>query len=515
MSGRWTAVAFAIAAFAITLLQSVAFFRLAGHSFPERAAFGYSLSLDAAIRADIMRPPVYPGTVAGYLQLRAFDPLAILFAAWAIVEATASTSRQVVSRAAAFAISVVAATVAACVGVLVGVESGGESVSGLRLVEAGLLIVALPIAYFAICLVVARFASAPTLVAAGLLLTLFFLNSLSRVFTQLAVLKWVSPFRYFDLSTPLPAGGNFDVGGFAVLVAIAVVGTAAAAVIPSRNAAAVAGARRATFEASRMRLLAAPVVRVLYPQRIALVAWGVAFVALGVVFVVAARTSMRDLLAVPSGLPGLRQYIFTFYAGVLDETWYATALLLLAALVLVFVWRWSVDDRAGRLEAELSAPYSRSALLLERLAAVGVTSAVLAALGGVAVGVSSRVASLSLDTTRLVEACGLLFLFVLVLGAVGLLLTSSLSGAASMLFGFVLLAALLDDQIGKALGWPLWVQEISPFRLAGAPLGNGVDGRSVTLLLLITLAVFGSSILAFRRHDVGGWSPTKSSQART
>lgn len=508
---RWTTVAFAVAAFAMTLLQSVAFYRLAGHTFADRAAFGYSLSLDAVASADLLPPPIQPQTVAGYLQIRAFEPLAILFAAWAMVSATTYGSHRIVARAGAFAMSAAAATAAACAGVFVGVSSSGESIGVLRVVEAGLMLVALAIACHAICLVVAQVAPSPTVVAGALLLTLFFLNSLSRVFTQLAVARWLSPFRYYDLSMPLPAGGRFDLGGFAVLLAIALVGTAVATVIPVK----VSKSGRVTYVPSRMRLLGVPVLRILYPKRIAMAAWSIAFTALGAVLVLAARSSMQDLLNFPSGLPGLGHYIFVFLADLLDQSWFRVMILLFAALDFAFVWGWADDDRSGRLEAALSAPYSRPVALLERLAALGLVTAVLAALGGLAVDVTSRALNLSLDGTRLVEACVVLFLFAVVLGAVGLLLTSSVSGAASILFGSVVLGAYLDDQIGKALTWPAWAQGISPFRLAGAPLVDGVDGRSLALFVLLTLAVFGSSILAFRRHDVGGRSPTRSSQAPT
>jgi polyether ionophore transport system permease protein len=507
---RWTVLAFAVAGFAMTALQSAAFFRMAGHTFAEHAAFGYALSLQAVAEAILVPPPVRPETVAGYVQMRAFEPLAILFAAWAVVSATGSTSRQVVARASAFAISVIIAAAAAGVGVVVGVKSGGESVGGLGLVETGLLLVALAISCYALCLIVAQITPHATVFAAGLLIALFFLNGLSRVFTQqLAAARWLSPFRYYDLSTPLPQGGRFDVGGFATLLAIALLATAVAVVVSRRRASAAttvngsAKTQPITYEPSRVSVLAFPIIRDLYPHRVALVAWSLAFAALGVVLVAAARTSMQDLLALQRGLPGLAQYIFVFYAQVLGETWFDVALLMLAALVFAFVARWAADDRDGRLEAALSAPYSRSAVVLERLASLAFTTAVLAALSGLAVAFTSPALNLVLDWSHLATACLLLVLFSVVLGAAGSFLTSSVPRAAPALLGALLLASYLADQIGGPLGVPGWVQDVSPFRLAGDPMSNGVDGGSVALLLLLTLALSGSSILAMQRRDVG------------
>ena len=506
---RWTIFAFAVAGFAMTNLQSVAYFRTAGHTFAERAAFGYSLSLQAVANEVLFQPPVRPETVAGYLELRAFGPLAIVFVAWAMVSATATASHHMVSRAAAFAISVSIAAAATCVGAVIGVISGGESIGGLGVVEAGLLLVALASACYAICLIAARISPAPTVAAAGLLLALFFVDGLSRLFAQLATVRWLSPFRYYDLSTPLPPGGHFDLVGFGVLLVIASLGTAGAAGLSTVRAgnapmlSVPAKPREITHEPSPVSLLAFPIARDLYPRRIALTAWVVAAAALGVVLVAAAQASMQDLLALPRGLPGLPQYIFVFYAQVLGQTWFEVALVMFAALVFAFVAHWAADDCDGRLEAALSAPYSRSAVPLERLAALAFTAAVLAAVSGLAVGFTSRALNLALDSTHLADACLLLVLFSVVLGAVGSLLTSSVPRGAMALFGALVLAGYMDDQIGGPLGLPRWAQDISPFRLVGEPLANGIDGRSVALLLLLTLALAGSSILAMQRRNVG------------
>ncbi|HET7339248.1 MAG TPA: hypothetical protein VFK22_06845 [Candidatus Dormibacteraeota bacterium] len=494
--GRWTTVAFAVAGFAITYLQSLAFFQLAGHTFADRAAFGYSLLLEATANAALLPPPVHPETIAGYLELRAFEPLAILFASWALVSARARSLVPIVPRAAAFAVSTILTAAAACVGVLAGAASGGESVSGLGLVGAGLLLVALALACYAISLCAGRW-------AAPVLLTLFFFNSLSRIFPELDVARWLSPFRYYELSTPLPRGGDFDIAGFAVLLAIAAAGIAVAHVVATRRVAGPIVLPRATHEPSRVSLLAIPIARELYPRRIALAAWCVAFLVLGIVLVAATRATMKDLLALPPGLPGLPQYIFTFVAQVLGQTWFDVTLLLLVALTFAFVTRWADDDVSGRVEAVLSTPYSRSTLVVERLAAIAVTAAVLAAVGCLAVAATSEASSLAIDSTRLVAACLVLTAFGVVFAAVGVLFASWAPRAAPALFGAVALAAYLDDQIGGALRLPGWAQNISPFRLVGTPLASGVDGRSLGVLVAIAVAAIGSSILLIQRRDVG------------
>ncbi|HET9783106.1 MAG TPA: hypothetical protein VFR33_15160 [Candidatus Dormibacteraeota bacterium] len=493
---RWTIVAFAIAGFAITFLQSVAFFRLAGHTFAERAAFGYSLLLDATADAPLFPPPVHPETVAGYLELRAFAPLAILFAAWALVSAERSATALIIPRSVAFAIGSLVAAAAACAGVMAGVASGGETVDAAGLVQAGLLLVALASACYAICM-----CAGP--MAAPLLLTLFFLNSLSRVFVQLDAVRWLSPFRYYDLSTPLPRDGHFDAGGFAVLVAIAGVGTGVAYAISSRSRREAALIRRSDYEPSHASLLTVPVLRDLYPHRMVIAAWCIAFALLGIALAAATRTTMQDLLALPRGLPGLPQYIFVFGAQVLGQTWFDVMLLMFVALTFTFVMRWADDDSSGRLEATLSAPYSRSAVVLERIAALAVAVAILAAVSGIAVALTARASDLAVDAARIAGACLVLALFGVLLGAVGVLFASAAPRAAGAFFGAIVFAAYLADQIGGALRLPGWLQTVSPFRLAGAPLANGLDPRTLAVLIALIVAGIGSSILVMQQRDVG------------
>src|SRR5439155_19054222 len=111
------------------------------------------------------------------------------------------------------------------------VASGHESVSPLGVIEASGLLVAVGLSCYALSLLVAQLAAVRVATAAAgvLLLALFLLNSLSRVFDSLSTWRWLSPFRYYDLSQPLPPGGHFEVRALLVLVGVSVVATAAAA----------------------------------------------------------------------------------------------------------------------------------------------------------------------------------------------------------------------------------------------------------------------------------------------
>ncbi|OLB90409.1 MAG: hypothetical protein AUI15_24960 [Actinobacteria bacterium 13_2_20CM_2_66_6] len=482
---RWGIVGFSIAGFALTFIQAVGFYQIAGHSPAERAAFGASMTALSAQFVALFPTPLRPDTVGGYVQFRGFNVLTILFAVWALASSTGfargdeehgivesqlgtgiTRPALVASRVGAFAIAVVVASAAAGAGYILGVASGGETVSARGLIEAGALLTAVGLSCYALSLLVAQLAPmrAATALAGALLLALFLVNSLSRVFASLSTWRWLSPFRYYELSQPLPPGGYFDLRGSFVLLVIAAVATAAAAVAFMRRDLGASLIRipspphRPSFSASSMPLWRLPVARGLYEHRLGLVGWSIAMAVLAWVFVALTRTIVQVLLSIPT----LVQYLSIFvhhrlYPAVLGYTWFALAL----------------------------------------------TTAVLAALSGLSVAFTSRSANLALDPAHLVDACLLLVLFSVVMGAAGSLLISWVPRAAPALFVGFVLASYLDDQIGGPLGLPGWAQSISAFRLVGTPLLDGVDGRSLALMLALALAGVGSSILVMQRRDVG------------
>ena len=81
--GRWGLLGFSILAFAPSLVQTVGFYQIAGHTAAARAAFAQSMSQLASQLTFILPPPAGLDTVGGYVEWRAFGGLAILFAVWA------------------------------------------------------------------------------------------------------------------------------------------------------------------------------------------------------------------------------------------------------------------------------------------------------------------------------------------------------------------------------------------------------------------------------------------------
>ena len=529
--GRWGILGFGVISFVSTLVQALGFYAVAGHSAADRAVFGRSMTILATNFTVLLPPPIRPDTVGGYVQFRAYGGLAILFAVWAMVSGAAGSrgdeERRIVeaalaagvtrgglvaSRMVAFAMGALAASAAAGAGVVIGVLVGGETIPLRSLLEATVVLAALGVCCFGLSLLIAQLTAARLAPAAAgiVLLALFLTNSLSRTFPWLSTARWVSPFRYYELSQPLAPGGPFDARATLVLVAVALVsGIAAAGAFASRDVGSPLFKQQArsttpdhgSSGAPWWRL---PVVRGLYEHRLGLATWTVGTTALAVVFVLITKSTVEPLLAVPQ----LGRFLTSLLHGAIVSSflgvfWFSTAELLLAAFAIAQVARWSADDSEGRLELVLAAPISRAGVVLERAAVLTVGAVLIAAVTAVAVGYTAQAQAIDLDRARLVQASLLLVPFTLVFAGAGSLLAAWIPRAAVGLLGGIAFATYLDTEVASLFRWPDWVQDLSPFKLFGDPMTNGVDAKSLALMLLIAIVGFGSSILAIQRRDVG------------
>ena len=529
--GRWGIAGFGAVAFVVTLLQSAAFYRVAGNTEAERQAFGGSMSIIAAQFSVIVPPPVRLDTVGGYVQFRAFGALALAFAIWALVAASGamradeergiieavlaagvSRPRLITARIAAFAIGSLVAALAASVGLLVGVASGGESFSATAAVGAAFALAALAVCCYSLTVLLVQFTSArsATVFAGIVLLALFLINSLSRTFEGLARWRWLSPFRYYELSSPLVPGGSLDVGATLILlvVATAVVVPAALAFsfrdIGSPLFRLPTTARPASFEMSRSPVWRVPVVRELYERRISLLIWAAGLAALSGVFVVLTKTVVQPLLSIPA----LAAYFAFFlkgdvYTSFLGFIWFGFAQLLMAGFAITHVARWTAEDADGRLDLVLSSPVSRTRVVVERAIALTLGALVIAAVSGIAVGVEAHYQGIEPDRNRLAEATLLLVPFTLVFGAVGALLAAWIPRAAVGLLGAFAFGSYLLVQLGPIFKLPEWAEDLSAFKLYGQPLTAGLDQTGLVIMLAIVLGGLAAAAIVMQGRDIG------------
>jgi ABC-2 type transport system permease protein len=347
--------------------------------------------------------------------------------------------------------------------------------------------------------------------AAGiLLLALFLINSLSRTYSSLSTWRWLSPFRYLDISRPLPPGGTFDARAVFTLLGISLVAGAAAMVafayrdLGSPLIKPPARSHPPSYEAKRAPWWRIPVVRGLYEGRFGLVAWSAGLAALAVVLVGLTRTIVDPLLSVRAFSPFFESFVRgNVYPSFIGFVWFNTAQLLFAAFAITQVARWSAEDTDGRLESILSQPQSRIGVVVERMAVLAVGALVIAGVSGEAVFYESHRQGIDLNGSRLAAASLMLVPFALVFASIGSLLAAWNPRAAVGLAGAIAFASYLIAEIGPLMKLPLWIQDLSAFKLFGKPLLDGVQARNLTLMLLVVVVGLGSSILALQRRDVG------------
>lgn len=529
--GRWGFIGFAGIGFIATFINAVGFYQVAGHTQAEREAFARQFAQIATQLTVLLPPPMRLDTVGGYVQYRAYGSLVIVFAIWALASASGaargdeerglmdvilttglSRARAIAARIGAFAIASFVAALAASFGLILGAITGRESFPIGSAIEAAVLLAAFALSCYSLVLLIAQLV-APRMAtgfAGAFLLGLFLLNSLSRTFDSLATVRWLSPFRYYELSLPLAPGGNFNMRATLVLVGIAIVSGGLATLAFTRRDLGSAllalrtSARPPTYEGSRALIWRIPVIRGLYDRRVGLTLWTAGVSVMAALFVVLTKTIVQPLLAIP----GLATYFAAFIHGALYPSflafiWFGFAQLLLAGFAITQVARWSAEDTDGRLELILSNPVSRTQVVLERALVVALGALVIAAMSGVAVGVESHNQSIDLDAGRLADASLLLVPFTLVFAAVGALLAARLPRATVGILGVFAFASYLMLQFGPIFKLPAWVQNLSAFKLYGQPLTYGVDRTGLVIMLAIVVVGFAASAIAMQRRDVG------------
>ena len=529
--GQWGLIGFAVVGFIATFINAVGFYAVAGHTQAERDAFARSFAQIAAQLTVLLPPAMRLDTVGGYVQYRAYGSLVIVFSIWALASASGSARgneerglvemilatglsrmQAVAAHIGAFAIASFVAALAASAGLMVGAIAGQESFAIGPAIEAAVLLAAIAVSCYSLVFLVSQLVAPrmATGIAGAVLLALFLLNSLSRTFDSLHTLRWLSPFRYYELSTPLPPGGSFDVTATLVLVGIAVVAGGLAAVAFQRRDLGSAlfalrtPARPPTYEPSGALVWRVPIVRDLYDRRVGLATWAIGVSAMAALFVVLTKTVVQPLLSIP----GLAAYFAAImhgpiYQSFLSFIWFGFAQLLMAGFAITQVARWSAEDTDGRLELILSTPVSRTRVVIERALVLALGALIIAAVSGVAVRVESHYQTIDLDGSRLAEASLMLVPVTLVFAAVGALLAARLPRATAGILGIFAFASYLMLQIGPLFKLPDWVQDLSAFKLYGQPLTEGIDRPGLAIMVAIVLVAFWAAAIVMQRRDIG------------
>ena len=478
----------------------------------------------------ILPPPIQLDTMGGYLTWRDFSTISIIYAIWAVLAATGaargdeerrltelwlasgvSRTRWLIGRTAGF---LLASTLS--IAVMMAVTAAGAAAAGDALPAGGIALegvayVGITLSAFGIGLAVAQLfvtRRAAALAASGLLIGLFFLNSALRSGVEVGAARWLSPFYYFDRSTPLLEGGTLDGSATAILLATGLLLVAFASFAFVRRdigGTSIAGRRRTTpptARPSRDPLLRTPVLAAVQQQRAWIAGWAIGVAVLAYVLV----SITKVLVDAFRSIPGLTQYVsalgLTGYSEFVGIIWFGTALLIIAVFVVVQVNGWAADDGEGRLELVLAQPVSRTRVVLERVASLLVAVAIIAALSTLVVYVTANANGVEMPAGRTARAGLLMLPVAFALGGVGLALVGWRPRLAVVVLGVVTAISYFTEQFAPIFNAPAWVQRTSVFALYGLPLSRD-DWPGTGILLGIGAAGTAIAITAMRRRDVG------------
>jgi ABC-2 type transport system permease protein len=516
------------------LVQAAAYNSVAGSTAASRLAFGQQMETVGRQFSLFLPLPHGVETIAGYIQWRVYGALPILFGFWAVLSAAGASrgdeerglleewlaagvgrNRYVLTRFLTFALTAVIAIALTSAAIDLGViGAGGSSLPLGPVIEVSLALLALTLTVYALTMVVAQFAVSRTAAAGlcGLVVgVIFFINSLSRSVDSLVPLaRLVSPFYYYDLSQPLAPGGRFDVpptvGLFAasiVLIALTLwlmtVRDVGSAVIQIRSR-----QHPATVRPSPNPLLRLPVLALVYEQRLGIIAWGI-----GCGFFAFYLASIsRQMLDLIQGSSGFRVYLTLIghgnpYVALTGYFWFGIFLALLSVFAITQVARWSADDNEGRLEMILSAPVSRTRVVIERAAALVLRMAGVILITSLALALGAATANVTIEAGSLTVASLLLIPFGMSFAAIGAVLASQAPRAAVAVLATYTFISYLLTELGPLLKWPDWALKLSVFSLYGTPLTSGVDWTGLWFMSAITVGGFAIGAILMQRRDVG------------
>lgn len=512
------------------LLNAFGFVQIAGVTHAERLVFARQMEILGRQFSYILPPPIQLDTMGGYLTWRDFSSISIVYAIWAVLAATGaargdeerrltelwlasgvSRMQWLTARTVGFALASSASIAAMMAITAAGAAAAGDALpAGGVAIEAGVMI-ALTISAFGIGLLVAQLfvtRRAAALAASGLLILLFLLNSAFRSGVDVGAARWLSPFYYFDRSTPLLVGGGLDIAATAVLFAagalLAVIATLAF-LRRDIGGTLIAGRRRTTKPAarpSRDPLLRIPVLAAVDQQRGWIAGWAIAL-ALLAYFLVSITKVMVDALR---NIPGLAQYLsatgVSGYSDFVGIIWFGTALLIIAVFVVVQVNGWVGDDAEGRLDLALAQPVSRTRIVMERIASLLVAVAIMAALSTLVVYLTATANGVVMPAGRTALAGLLVLPVAFALGGVGLALVGWRPRIAVVSLSLVTVTSYFTQQFAPIFNWPGWTTRTSVFALYGVPLSRD-DWPGIGILMILGLAGTVIAVSSMRCRDVG------------
>lgn len=364
----------------------------------------------------------------------------------------------------------------------------------------------------------------PAAGATGALLMVFIvLDMVHRVFAGTDWISRLSPIYYYNLSKPLVPSYGTNFGGMLVMLALAVVLSAAGILLFVRrdigDVVEVPG-QRLVMPRPPGPNSALPErdwsLRSVYMRSLGMIAvptlwWTLGFAAFAAWMVVAVEqlaNRLTPLFAESSSLAiSILRNIGGGTAGLnglLLGAMFELMPVLLMAFAVTQVNRWATDEDDGRLELVLSTPRSRAVVMLGRFGALATATVVVGVVTLGAAAIASGVSGLQLDRVNLAEATLGMIPLGLLMAAVGYLASGWLRSAIDTgLLSFLLAAWFFISFVGPDLKWPDASLRLSPFYYYGTPLMHGLQAANITGVVAVFAVVLALAVFRFSRKDIG------------
>ncbi len=514
-----------------SFFYGAAFLQAAGTTAQSQAAFGRSVSLVAKQFAFLVPLPVHPETLGGYGQYKWLAGAIIMMMIWAGLNGVAigrgdedrglterwiaggvSRTRLLLARSAAFGLVLLVACFASVLGIVAIARAVHQDPNVIGEIEKALSMFAGLFACYTIALLIAQLPAERQTASAlgiGTLVLLLILNGIADTVQAASWVGVVSPFHWMERTTSAAPGGSFDLGATLGLGAAAV--TLMAATVPIFLRRDIGSglvtwrgrARAALRSASKNILLRLPSTEGLWEQRVGLIVWFVSTMLLGALMVSVTKSVADALLADPAiAAVFVHAAAGPVYAAILGLLWFGFALLLLAGYAVVQVSRWSAQDQEGRVEMLLSAPVSRTRVVIERAIEFAAASLLIVAGGYLGVAAAAPSSGLNLDAGHLLRASALLWPFALAFGGLGVALVSRWPRfAVPFLATFAVVEYFLGD-LAPLFKLPDWAANLSVFHLYGSPLTDSTSWTAVVSMTLVFLVGFAVALVLMWRRDV-------------
>ena len=355
---------------------------------------------------------------------------------------------------------------------------------------------------------------------AGLLLIFIVLDMVHRVIPNSEWISGLSPVYYYNLSKPLVPSYGTSAGAMLLLLALAVVLSAAAVWLfarrdVGRTVPLPAWLRLPERSASRALPVGDWSLRSVYARSLGMIAMPAVWWTLGIAgfagwMVFAVQQMESRLSALFTSSPTVMNLIknigggdANFNAGFLSAMFVFLPMFLMAFAV-TQVNGWSADEQDGRLELVLATPQRRLWVLLGRFAALGSATIVIGLITLLASAGAAAATGLKLDSGNLAAATlGMIPLGLLIAG-IGYLASGWLRTAADTgLLSFLLVIWFVISFIGPELKWPDATLRLSAFYYYGTPLLHGLQLTSVLGVVAVTALALGLGALRFIHKDIG------------